>query len=264
MCLRISHYQIAIPYTIFVLFVAMADKLFTKLVAEASDEMCDTESKRVEYVMEMLGLGYLRMLEVQRTTEVGADGFCGFVICKLLCEVASMQKQLQTFKNATSSSPSSSDSDRGEDSKEDQLPMQRKLIWKGKVACQLCDATEYDSIEREKQEYTRNRIMLSTRTAELQNMQDLTKIKQADDKFREQMAKKQAIVAKLANESARLYKNCQERMAALEQRAKSDEKPRCNIKRAHQADVHVQKAKKMFRSGLEQLDKVSENLKDED
>ena len=60
------------------------------------------------------------------------------------------------------------------------------------------------------------------------------------------MTKKQAIVAKLANASARPYKNCQERMVALEQRAKSDKRPRCNIKQAHQADVHVQKAKKMF------------------
>ena len=99
---------------------------------------------------------------------VGLNQF--FVICKLLREVASMQKQLQTCKNATSSSPSSSDSGSGEDSKEDQPPVQRKLIWKGKVACQLCDATEYDSIEKEKKAYTRSRIMLSTKTAELQKM----------------------------------------------------------------------------------------------
>ena len=167
---------------------------------------------------------------------------------------------MQAFKNAASSSPSSSDSASGEDSKDDKQPKQRRLLWKGRVACQLCDATEYASIENERQAYTRSRIMLSTRTAELQKMQGLTKIKQPDAQFLARMTKKTNSVAKLADETARLHKNCQERMTALEERAKSEPNPRRNIKRTHEAVVHVQEAREMLRSSIERLDKASNNL----
>ena len=225
--------------------------LFAKLVAQATVETCDTKSFQFEYVMEMLDLGYRKLLQAQEGIAYGADGFCGFVICKLLREVASMQNELQGFKNAASSSPSSSDSEKGEDSKDDKQPKQRRLLWTGRVACQACDATEYASIENERHAYTRSRIMLSTTIAELRAMQDLSKIKQPDSHFCVRMAKKTNRVAKLAAESARLCKNCQERMIALEERAKSKPNPTRNIKRAHQGVVHVQEARKMLRTSIE-------------
>ena len=231
--------------------------LFAKLVAQATVETCDTKSFQFEYVMEMLDLGYWKLLEAQEGIAYGTDYFCGLVICKLLREVASMQNELQGFKNAASSSPSSSDSGNGEDNKQ---PKQHRLQWKRRAACQACDVTEYASIENERHAYTCSRIMLSTRTAELQNMHDLTKIKQPDAKFRARMTKKTNTVAKLAAETARLYKNCQERMTALEERAKSEPNPRRNIKRTHEAVVHVQEARKMLRTSIERLDKASHNL----